>query len=611
MLGRQSQQYVYWLLSTVIVVLLLPFFYSMTMLFPDADDLLRAVLANGLFDVPGGLAEMHRAWMEHSGRFTHHFLVVFLGDAAMSRTAYSVVCMGGLGITAAALYSIFSTLSSPGSKTIPLFLTLFCLLTIQCAHTAYHYTFTLLTDVLGITLGNSLVLVQISFLCRLWFCTSKRGVVVFTSLAILSAFLGSGCYEHAALASGAVSAAALLLALLYRHPNWRAYAAVLASTLTAMALSFLAPGNFARRGDDFDTPLLSTAFGEWLQGGLGMFSPAWVAMALTVACLLQPRWKEGLDDRLGPVSTLTAGILGISLLSFSICLMHTVANYSLSSASKLGASISVLGAYALVFLMLSMRHSLQRLHVDRLGLVIAVATLGTLCLSSNMANILGNVLGGNLKNHALMLTQQLDILRQNKDRDATVAAVEYFPFPIFPMGSPTDPNDGRNLHMASLYENRSVRRLVSSGNYAYRAAQQTPPLPFTSAPLPAPVKSCTVFLNVKGSDADNSRKDWLLIRMSHELFFIDTVVVEEPSKHRLIPSFIQERLATHYTGLESADFSLLTRITGLSKTIWTGGGWQVTTDGPDYVYMLPLRVSEDTPIRAIFAGWGGKVWRVF
>ena len=55
------------------------------------------------FDLPGGLYEVAREWLTWSGRYTYHFLAVFLGKAGEIRPLYGLVCAGvaaqfGLGL---------------------------------------------------------------------------------------------------------------------------------------------------------------------------------------------------------------------------------------------------------------------------------------------------------------------------------------------------------------------------------------------------------------------------------------------------------------------------------------------------------------------------------
>lgn len=67
-----------------LVALLLPFAYAFGFLFPRGDDFDEVTRAMFPFDLPGGLYEVAREWLTWSGRYTYHFLAVFLGKAGKS-----------------------------------------------------------------------------------------------------------------------------------------------------------------------------------------------------------------------------------------------------------------------------------------------------------------------------------------------------------------------------------------------------------------------------------------------------------------------------------------------------------------------------------------------
>ena len=119
-----------------VVLLLLPFLYAMFFTFPLGDDFGRAVLANGLFDWQGGLRDLGLNWMHWSGRYTHLFLVVFLGDAVMTRAGYGMVCLGVLSLYGIALHGIFRHIAAGARPQERLFLTLIAVLALASGHQA-------------------------------------------------------------------------------------------------------------------------------------------------------------------------------------------------------------------------------------------------------------------------------------------------------------------------------------------------------------------------------------------------------------------------------------------------------------------------------------------
>ena len=85
---------------------LLPFVYAFGFLFPRGDDFDEVTRAMFLFDLPGGLYEIGREWLTWSGRYTYHFLAVFLGKAGELRPAYGLVCAAVAALYGLAVYGL-------------------------------------------------------------------------------------------------------------------------------------------------------------------------------------------------------------------------------------------------------------------------------------------------------------------------------------------------------------------------------------------------------------------------------------------------------------------------------------------------------------------------
>lgn len=120
-LPKRSEQdevspYIYWLYSLLALLLLAPFAYALLHAVPEADDFSRAVRAQGLFDVSGGLRETARTWLEHGGRYTHHFLVYSLGGVFVRPWGAPLLCTAPLVLYWAGFFGIFSTLSKRGAS---------------------------------------------------------------------------------------------------------------------------------------------------------------------------------------------------------------------------------------------------------------------------------------------------------------------------------------------------------------------------------------------------------------------------------------------------------------------------------------------------------------
>lgn len=357
-----------------VIALLLPFVYACGFLFPRGDDFDEVTRAMFPFDLPGGLYEIAREWLTWSGRYTYHFLAVFLGRAGELRPLYGLVCAGVM-----ALYGlgIFGLAREAGARrSTALFCGLTGLLVVLCRHQSLPNLY-LLTDALTMGLLQAMTLVFLWVLCRVW-RASPDGSRPALRGAVIVGVLTVGVFEHSALAALAACTAACLLALL-RLPEARGHgnAAVQVARsrlrrlcvlwawiLGAALVSFLAPGNQVRRatrhiGAEVQWRQLAAAFDEWRHGAFWFFDGLWPVAVLFFVLLLRVLCRKQGKETLPVLDHTEIAVArrnGLWLAAMSVVaylglsglltVLHACSDVTLTSTPKLPAGLAVLAAYA-------------------------------------------------------------------------------------------------------------------------------------------------------------------------------------------------------------------------------------------------------------------------
>ena len=201
-----------WVWWVLLLALLLPFAYAFGFLFPRGDDFDEVTRAMFPFDLPGGLYEIVREWLTWSGRYTYHFLAVFLGKAGDIRPLYGLVCAGVTALFGLGLYGLARVLQvGRGASAFS------GLLAVVVALAGHHSlpNFYLLTDALTMGLLQSMTLIFLWALCRLWQAPAALARRARWQ-AIIVGVLTVGVFEHSALAALAACTVAVLLALVDR-----------------------------------------------------------------------------------------------------------------------------------------------------------------------------------------------------------------------------------------------------------------------------------------------------------------------------------------------------------------------------------------------------------
>lgn len=390
-------------LVLLLVLLLLPFAYAFGFLFPRGDDFDEVTRAMFLFDLPGGLYEVGREWLTWSGRYTYHFLAVFLGKAGETRLAYGLICAAVVALYGALVFGLTRTLADtgkPGSRLTAVFCGLFAVLILLCCHQNLS-TFYMLTDALTMGLQPAAAFCFFWLLCRLWRASEPHESRKARRDASVAGVLAVGVYEHSAVAVIVCVAAACVLARREARRSMTTAARrraqdclrVACWCVGALLFSFLAPGNFYRKAvrhvsAEVQRQQLAQAWQEWLNSAFWFFDGLW-PWAILLLALLLPRRADatGRGVTRGQQELALAAVLGYLAISGALTVLHALSDVTISSGPKLPAGLSLyaacafgVAAYALAGPALK---ALQQLRLPLL--LLALPLLAALCLSGQLA----------------------------------------------------------------------------------------------------------------------------------------------------------------------------------------------------------------------------------
>jgi hypothetical protein len=463
--------------SLPLFLLLAPFPYAMFFTFPFGDDFVRAVVAHGLFDWVGGLMDVGLHWLRWSGRYTHHFLVVFLGDAVLSRAGYGAVCLGVFALYGIALFAMFRRIAAGARPQELAFFTLASLLALAAGHQSLNITYYLVTDALGLGIGNAMVLMFIFTLARLWHLPAMRRRDA--AYPIFCAAFAIGCYEHAAIATVLSAALALWMARQTGHPHRRAFLLIAGASLAFLLASFLAPGNFNRqqiRAVTWDriAEQLLLAGTDWLAIAWQASHSHFVLLGLFLGLAITPRVRSGLRP-IPPGRMAAAGLAVFVALSAGIVLVHALSDVRVVSIHKLPASISLLSGVALTYISLSCAGAL-RAHANRIPVLFLVAPVILLfAASTNTWTTIRSILTGQLDAYAATMTTRLAVLGASQGGDVRLAPLPACPFPAC-VGEPVPASSATwpAAYIARLFGQRSVVTAAPDAARAYALFHAVP-----------------------------------------------------------------------------------------------------------------------------------------
>lgn len=424
-----------------VVALLLPFAYAFGFLFPRGDDFDEVTRAMFPFDLPGGLYEVAREWLTWSGRYTYHFLAVFLGKAGEIRPLYGLVCAGVAALFGLGLFGLARVVSV--QRGAAAFCGLLGVLVVLASHQSLP-NFYLLTDALTMGLLQAMTLVFLWMLCRLWGAPAAEARKA-RRQAIIVGVLTVGVFEHSALAALAACTVAVLLALADRFASRETEPDATQNARTrlrhmgvlwlwifgALLFSFLAPGNQVRRaarhiGTDVQLRQLAAAFDEWRQVAFWFFDGLWPWAVLLLVLVLRgmrgqcPAFAKG-TTRSGLLMAVLAiaAYLGLSAL---LTVLHALSDVTISSTGKLPAGLTIFSAYACGFALWGLlnafpavERALARLPQRALMAALLIPLLVMLVSSSNWRNTMTNAANGGMLHLGLQLQERYDTLQAMGD----------------------------------------------------------------------------------------------------------------------------------------------------------------------------------------------------
>lgn len=394
-----------------LVCALAPFGYAFGFCFPRGDDFDEVTRAMFLFDLPGGIYEVGREWLTWSGRYTYHFLAVFLGKAAELRWVCGLACGTVLALHGLVLYGLIREAAVPRRHALPLA----CLaLLALCTSYRHLWAFYMLTDALTMGLQSAAGLGFFWSLCALWnHCdaTDVASVRRGQRTAALLGVLAVGVYEHAALAVMCSAGCACMLAVFHDRRRglsfgagrFRIFLRVALWCLGGLLVSFLAPGNSVRRqvrGIDADTvrQQLAAVPGDWLHALGGFVHSRWpLTMAGIVLLLVLLRRRE--HPRLSRGEALLLAVLVLAmfcLYSLGLTTLHALSDVPLLCAAKLPASLDLYAAFALGFAIFVVLAALPDFRGRGHAFLIGGALLALCCTGDNFQQTLRNTVNGDM-----------------------------------------------------------------------------------------------------------------------------------------------------------------------------------------------------------------------
>ncbi len=474
-LSRQNQgarprlcALLYYLALALCLCAIAPFAYDLAFVFAQGDDFDSATRAMFIFDLPGGLYEIGREWLTWSGRYSYHFLAVFLGKAADSRLGRGLVCAAVFALYALAVFWL-SRQSGIERKNSAL-QALLALLAICACHSVLG-NFYLYTDALTSALNPALSLLFIASLLKLWLAPEKCGNLrKARRKAIICGVIAVGIFEYAALAVNIASLIFLLLALKASRgkakqgeerpgtgrtadpapvlaadpapdpaadsapasaPDPPLFFQVWLWVFGATLFSFFAPGNFIRsavRKSLIEVmPLderLSLVFGNALDFLWHFATSLWPLAVLGLVLLWRSAENPGLPIMQAQNEAHASAaapfprwlipllsVLGYLGLLFACLFLQSFTDKPARVLGKMGANLDCYAAIALAF---ALHALLPRLKKQRLQVLLALClAIPPLCLASpNWREAEANAVNGKLPRLARALTARDAWLRR-------------------------------------------------------------------------------------------------------------------------------------------------------------------------------------------------------
>ena len=504
----------------LLLLLLLPFAYAAFFTFPGGDDYARALLAGHLFDLYGGIKEMLRAWMKWSGRYTHHFLVVFLGDAATSRAGYAIACLGNMALHYVALTGICREIAAPAPRRTAATLALFLLFSLAATHGSLRSSWYLLTDILCLGAGVGFTLMYIWSLCIIWnapLLTRKKKV-----FSIAMCIIMAGCYEYTTLMAVMISVTAWLLARFHEHRHRGFFQKLCVISCVCLALSFFCRGNFRRRTKrDVDNAVmmgqLAAAWGDWCRYVAPRLLTPLYASLIVWAAWMTPRSANDATRKIPARWIVLYCLILAAGFMFATAIIHAASDVTLGGAEKIPAHMSIFCAMIFGFCLMACRNAF-RLPLLRKApaCLLFAACLVPLAGSYNYRAIVLNAGTGALNQYAGARETRKAVMLAGKDRNMVVAPLDIMPFPVGYEPVEPDPKTWPTKYVSLLAGLDSVRAEPRDAATAWNALVSRSGEPgWTALALPDILEGVFAPALPGGPNA-TFVSDWLFLRLSRE-----------------------------------------------------------------------------------------------
>lgn len=572
----------YFLIGLPFLAYLLPFLYAFAFCWPRGDDFDGISRSMFLFDLLGGFYEIAREWLTWSGRYTYHFLAVFLGKAAANPFSYGLLC---LSVSSLYVWAFFFMGKLAGLKKSAAF---YFSLASMCVLFAFYgklADFYLLTDALTIVLQFALYLLFLKQLLHCWIAVSAKEIKHSCKLAIVWGILAIGVYEHAALAVFWTLLSFLLLMRLQAAPELgsrvkqiqAAFKSLTYWLAPALLFSFLAPGNLSRKSArqvDWEQQVsqLSALFPEWLTFLKNFLFSPWPVASICLIALLRTSVPSSHNSPRKNLSLCLIFFSTFILFSLSIAALHALSDVPLGSADKLSASLELYAALCLGLICFFMPFPLDWLKKPFFSVFYILILYILFSQSANFQKTVINAANGQLllygnfmKERELWLKKisvssdfkqdkfgligeilNPEVRKRHVRPEGGEAVVQAFPKPVFPVNVgpylAQDPEGWPNLWAAWVYGLGSLSEREPDSSAAFEALKED-----LAIELKVPTDLLAGGLERLWYYADYNnpnpsfRDAWLIFSASKAIT-LSIILPSLPEEGRLLPMLLQRKI---------------------------------------------------------------------
>lgn len=506
----------------ILFLLLIPFCWAAFYTFPFGDDFSRAIKARHLFDFAGGIKEMFRAWWTWSGRFFHHFLIIFLGDAVTTRAGYAMLCLGHMLLYFISLLGIITTLSPGQKRTDQIFLAFFLFASLLCYYPYISGTWYLATDIFGLGVAGSLTLFYI------WGLLSAWNAPVITRRIKAACFVSGCCaigsYEYSALMVMGITLCTFILARIQRHRHIAFFKILLCVITAAFCLSIFARGNFRRQVKTDVPPELVQAhinslFRDWWHAVRPSLTSPLLAFTAITACAVAPRGFASFPAKIFYPALLAVTTGGIFCFTGTIAVLHIPADVSIADMGKTAACFFLYNNIFVFFFFAAasgrLRETLKPQIPSWSARLVFLLLAISLLFTANYQQAAWNGLSGGFKASAAASERRIEVMQTSEDGNILFPPLIECAYPACP-GDPVSPgnDDWPNKFIRRTYGGKSLARENVDPDFVYEAMASTPA--FTPLDIPGSGErvSAAYVPNLLVGPNEAYRYDWLFLRFT-------------------------------------------------------------------------------------------------